>query len=117
MRRRTRPGPIAPARSRRSAHPASTAARPPGAGGWTGCFAKLARAAKEERKTQLGSVTWSDAVAKARAERLGNIDPDSEKIEAEAKADEASKPADDQAAADARARLEAQEKAGATTGK
>lgn len=84
-----------------------------GAGGFTGCFAKLAREAKEERKTLLGSATWKDAVAKEREKRLGTIDADSEKIEAEAKAAEANAPADAKAAAEARARLEQQEK---TTG-
>lgn len=81
-----------------------------GAGGFTGCFAKLAREAKEERKTLLGSATWKDAVAKEREKRLGTIDADSEKIEAEAKAAEASAPADEKAAAEARKRLEEQDK-------
>ncbi len=62
---------------------------PVGAGGFTGCFSQLARAAKEERKAMLGSATWADAVAKARAERLGNLDAESAQIEAQAKAEEA----------------------------
>lgn len=81
-----------------------------GSGGFTGCFAKLAREAKEERKTLLGSATWKDAVAKEREKRLGTIDTDSEKIEAEAKAAEANAPADEKAAAEARKRLEQQDK-------
>lgn len=81
-----------------------------GAGGFTGCFAKLAREAREERKTLLGSATWKDAVAAQREKRLGTIDADSEKIEAEAKAAEANAPADEKAAAEARARLEQQDK-------
>lgn len=88
-----------------------------GAGGWTGCFAKLARAAKEERKAMLGSATWADAVAKEREKRLGTIDTDSEKIEAQAKADEEAKAADDKAAAEARARMDAQDKAAGPSAK
>lgn len=60
-----------------------------GAGGFTGCFAQLSRQAKEERQTMLGSATWADAVAKARAERLRNLDAESEQIEAQAQAEEA----------------------------
>jgi len=60
-----------------------------GGGGFTGCFQQLARVAREERKTMLGSASWADAVAKARAERLGNIDAESEEIEAQAQAEEA----------------------------
>jgi hypothetical protein len=85
-----------------------------GAGGWTGCFQKLAREAKEERKTMLGTATWADAVQKERDKRLGTIDADSAKIEAEAKAAEANKAADDKAAAEARARLEQQDKSAGT---
>lgn len=81
-----------------------------GAGGFTGCFAKLAREAKEERKTMLGSVTWKDAVAKQREKRLGNLDAESEAVEAKAKVEEANTPADEKAAAEARARLEQQDK-------
>lgn len=77
-----------------------------GAGGATGCFAKLARQAKEERQTLLGSATWKDAVAKQREKRLGNLDAESEAVEAKAKAEEANAPADEKAAAEARARLE-----------
>lgn len=61
---------------------------PTGAGGFTGCFAQIARAAKEERQKMLGSATWADAVAKAREERLGNLDAESAQIEAQAKAEE-----------------------------
>jgi hypothetical protein len=81
-----------------------------GAGGFTGCFAKLAREAKEERQTLLGSATWKDAVAKQREKRLGNLDAESEAVEAKAAAEEANTPADEKAAADARARLEQQDK-------
>lgn len=62
---------------------------PTGAGGFTGCFQQLAKAAREERKTTLGSASWSDAVQKAREERLKNLDAESEAIEKDAKADEA----------------------------
>jgi hypothetical protein len=70
---------------------------PVGAGGATGCFAQLAKAAKEERKAMMGSAGWADLVAKERAKRLSTIDADSAKIEAQAKADEraaASRPAE-----------------------
>ena len=87
---------------------------PSGAAGAYGCFQQLARQAKEERKTMLGSATWADAVAAERAKRLGTIDTDSEKIEAQVKADEAAKPADDRAAADARARMDQQDKSAPT---
>ena len=61
---------------------------PTGAGGFTGCFAQIAREAKEERQKMLGSASWADAVAKAREERLGNLDAESAQIEAQAKAEE-----------------------------
>lgn len=82
-----------------------------GAGGFTGCFAKLARQAKEERKTMMGSATWADAVQKEREKRLGNLDAESAAIEAQAKVDEANAATQAKAEADARARLEAEEKA------
>jgi hypothetical protein len=85
-----------------------------GSGGFTGCFAKLAREAKEERQTLLGSVTWKDAVAKQRQKRLGNLDAESEAVEAKAKTEEANTPADEKAAAEARARLEQQDKSTGT---
>ena len=81
-----------------------------GAGGFTGCFAKLAREAKEERRTMLGSATWSDAVAAERNKRLGNLDAESAAIEQQAQSDEANAGADAKAAADARARLEQADK-------
>lgn len=62
---------------------------PVGAGGATGCFAQMARAAKAERKAMMGSSSWADLVAAERAKRLSVIDADSEKIEAQAKAEEA----------------------------
>jgi len=62
-----------------------------GGGGFTGCFQQLARAAREERKTMLGSASWGAAVAKAREERLRNLDAESEEIEAQAQADEAAR--------------------------
>lgn len=61
---------------------------PTGSGGFTGCFTQIARAAKEEREKMLGSGTWADAVAKAREDRLGNLDAESELIEAQARAEE-----------------------------
>ncbi|MCW2362643.1 MULTISPECIES: hypothetical protein [Sphingobium] len=61
---------------------------PTGSAGFTGCFTQIARAAREERQKMLGSGTWADAVAKAREERLGNLDAESAQIEAQAKADE-----------------------------
>lgn len=62
---------------------------PVGAGGFTGCFEQLARAAKEERKAMLGSASWADLVAKERANRLSTIDADSAEIEERVKAEEA----------------------------
>jgi len=61
---------------------------PTGAGGFTGCFTQIARAAREEREKLLGSATWADAVAKAREERLGDLDAESEQIEAQVRAEE-----------------------------
>ncbi len=81
-----------------------------GTGGFTGCFTKLAREAREERRTMMGSATWADAVEAERAKRLGNLDADSEVIEQQAKVDEANVDADAKAAAEARARLEQQDK-------
>lgn len=77
---------------------------PSGAGGFTGCFNQLARAAREERQKMLGSATWADAVAKAREDRLGNLDAESAVIEAQARAEE-------EAAARRRAAEEEAEKA------
>lgn len=62
---------------------------PVGGGGFTGCFQQLASKAREERKAMLGEGSWSDAVAKEREKRLGNLDAESEEIEAQVKADEA----------------------------
>jgi hypothetical protein len=62
---------------------------PTGGGGFTGCFQQIANAAREERKTMLGSATWADAVEKARNERLGNLDAESEEIEKQAQQEEA----------------------------
>ncbi|HEX7853955.1 MAG TPA: hypothetical protein VF503_09690 [Sphingobium sp.] len=62
---------------------------PVGAGGATGCFQKLARNARAERKALLGDSSWSDLVAAEREKRLSTIDADSESIERQAKAEEA----------------------------
>lgn len=64
---------------------------PVGAGGFTGCFEQIARAAKEERKMLMGDASWADLVAKERAKRLSTLDADSEAIEARVKAEEAAK--------------------------
>lgn len=63
---------------------------PVGAGGFTGCFSQIARAAKEERK-QMGDSSWADLVSAEREKRLSTIDKDSEKIEERVKAEEAAK--------------------------
>jgi hypothetical protein len=63
---------------------------PVGGGGFTGCFAQMAAAAKAERK-QMGDKSWADMVAAERARRLSNIDEDSEEIEARVKAEEAAR--------------------------
>jgi hypothetical protein len=73
---------------------------PTGGGGFTGCFQQLANAAREERKTMLGSASWADAIEKARDERLGNLDAESEAIEQRVKEEEA-EAARQKAAADA----------------
>jgi hypothetical protein len=62
---------------------------PVGGGGFTGCFQQMAAKAREERKAMLGSESWADAVAREREKRLGNLDAESDAIEAEVKADEA----------------------------
>jgi len=62
---------------------------PTGGGGFTGCFQKLAAAAREERRTMMGSATWADAIEKARNERLGNLDEESKDVEERAKIEEA----------------------------
>jgi hypothetical protein len=63
---------------------------PVGAGGFTGCFSQIARAAKEERK-QMGDASWADLVSAEREKRLSKIDKDSDQIEARVKAEEAAK--------------------------
>ncbi len=63
---------------------------PVGGGGFTGCFAQMAAAAKAERK-QMGDKSWADLVAAERAKRLSTIDADSEEIEARVKAEEAAR--------------------------
>lgn len=63
---------------------------PVGGGGFTGCFNKIAQAAKAERR-QADNVSWNDLVAAERAKRLSTIDADSAKIEAQVKAEEAAK--------------------------
>lgn len=89
---------------------------PTGAGGFTGCFQQLANAAREERRTTLGSASWADAVQKAREERLGNLDAESEEVEEQAKIEEAAaaarkKAAEERAAAEEAARRKAAEEA------
>ena len=63
---------------------------PVGGGGFTGCFSKIAKEAKAERKA-MGDKSWADLVAAERAKRLGTIDKDSEEIEAQVKAEEKAK--------------------------
>ena len=65
---------------------------PTGAGGFTGCFAKIAADAKAERKQQ-DATSWADLVAAERAKRLGTIDADSEQIEQRVKGEEAAEKA------------------------
>ncbi|MFT3966825.1 MAG: hypothetical protein QM690_13190 [Sphingobium sp.] len=62
---------------------------PVGAGGATGCFQKLARNARAERKALLGDASWADLVAAEREKRLSTIDADSEDIEKRVQAEEA----------------------------
>lgn len=63
---------------------------PVGGGGFTGCFAQLARLAKAERQ-QADNASWGDLVAAERAKRLSKIDAESDVIEARVKAEEAAK--------------------------
>ena len=49
----------------------------------------------------LGSASWADAIAKAREERLSNLDTESEAIEQRAKEEEAAEAARRKAAEDA----------------
>lgn len=60
-----------------------------GAGGFTGCFEKIARVAREERKTLMGDATWKNAVAAAREERMSGLDAESDEVEERVLADEA----------------------------
>lgn len=62
---------------------------PVGAGGATGCFQQLARAARAERRSMMGDASWADLVAAEREKRLSTIDADSAKIEADVRAREA----------------------------
>jgi hypothetical protein len=55
-----------------------------GAGGWTGCFTDMVRAARAERATR-DEVNWNRLIEEARQERLSKID-------AAAKADEQGTP-------------------------
>ena len=58
-----------------------------GPGGFTGCFAQLARLAKAERQ-QADNASWKDLVEAERARRLSTIDAESREIEARAVAEE-----------------------------
>lgn len=69
---------------------------PVGAGGATGCFNQIVQQARAERQQAKGD--WADLVAAERAKRLSTIDADSEKIEAQAKTEEAAKKKADAAA-------------------
>lgn len=62
---------------------------PVGAGGATGCFQKLARNARAERKALLGDASWADLVAAEREKRLSTIDAESADIEKRVQAEEA----------------------------
>lgn len=78
---------------------------PTGSAGFTGCFQQLANAAREERRTTLGSASWADAIQKAREDRLSNLDAESEDVEKQALADEAAAAARKKAADDAAAKV------------
>lgn len=79
---------------------------PVGAGGFTGCFEQMARAARAERRAMLGDASWADLVEQERRRRLSAIDADSEQIEERVKAEERAR-----ADADADAARAAQEPA------
>lgn len=61
---------------------------PVGAGGFTGCFEQMARAARAERRAMLGDASWADLVEQERRRRLSAIDADSQEIEERVKAEE-----------------------------
>ncbi len=65
---------------------------PVGGGGFTGCFDRLAKMAKAEKR-QADNASWTDLVAAERAKRLSTIDKDSDAIEARVKAEEAAEAA------------------------
>jgi hypothetical protein len=83
---------------------------PAGAGGWTGCFAKLAREMKEERKAMLGGANWAEAVKAEREKRLANLDAESEAVEQQAREEEALAATRARAEEAARARLATEER-------
>lgn len=58
---------------------------PIGAGGWTGCFNDMVRAARAERATR-DDVNWNRLIEQARRERLAKIDAAAAKVEEEASA-------------------------------
>jgi len=62
---------------------------PVGGGGFTGCFQKMARAARAERNAMMGDVSWSSLVAAEREKRMAGLDAESEQVEARVKAEEA----------------------------
>jgi hypothetical protein len=64
---------------------------PVGAGGFTGCFAKIAAEAKAEYKSRGGE--WTRLVEEERARRLGNLDQESKQVEAQVKAEESARKA------------------------
>ncbi|CAN5201499.1 hypothetical protein BH10PSE13_BH10PSE13_16090 [soil metagenome] len=72
---------------------------PVGGGGFTGCFQKMARAAKAERKALMGDVSWSNLVAAEREKRMAGLDAESEDVEKRVKAEEAAEAAKAKAAA------------------
>ncbi|WP_238475316.1 hypothetical protein [Sphingomonas cavernae] len=63
---------------------------PTGSGGASGCFNQLMRQAREELAVGDGT-NWTQLVEAARQERLGQIDEQAERIEAQIKAEEEAK--------------------------
>lgn len=66
---------------------------PTGIGGFTGCFQKMARAARAERRSMMGDASWADQVSAERQKRLSGLDAESEAVEKRVKAEEAAEAA------------------------
>lgn len=87
---------------------------PTGAGGFTGCTQDLLRQAYAER-AQDDTVNWGKLIEEERQKRLARIDGDADTVEARQREMEGQSAEQAVAAAEARARLEAQDAADAAS--